>query len=684
MRCTEPWRGARALLHIVLLLGSLLAPPSLVANEQTLDFSQLGDVQTLPAEAEPSYELLIAQPLQPLGRPSLNLGYRFKPVWLTSTIETTRGGDWLLDLGNPRIDRAALYLFDRYGNLMQSQVNGDQLPVSARPYPSADLLFPLQLESGTEYRLYLQLEARDTLLLPIRLQPLTDYLTDQRQRQFSRGIYYGILLAMVLVNLLIYFTIHDHIYLLFSLFLSAISTVLLILSGATTEYLWGEWVWWNKLSLPVVEGSTVILAVLVCMAFLDTRHHAPRLHRLLTLQGWLGVGVIGLALASQYRSAILLMTLLGFTLAVSIQAAAIIAWRAHYRPSRYFLIAWSVFLLGTALYALMVANLLPNNALTDNILQAGVAWMAILLSLALTDRFNLLRQEKQAAQQAIIEHQRTALSQQLRTMNAISRFVPRQFLNFLERQEITDVQLGDAVLKRMTVLFTDIRGFTTLSERLSPEESFQFLNRYLHFLEPPIERNQGFVDKFIGDAIMALFPHDADQAVQAAIEMQQQLSQFNTQLEQRGYGAIRIGIGVHGGELMLGTVGSVNRIDTTVIGDTVNLAARLEELTKMYGVSILISQEVHAELSTPERYCLREVDRLRVRGKQHEVTIYELFDADPPELRKSKLATRPLLERALHHLRHTEQEAACALLKQALEMAPDDPVLSRHAARCAA
>ncbi|MCF8365597.1 MAG: HAMP domain-containing protein, partial [Bacteroidales bacterium] len=171
---------------------------------------------------------------------------------------------------------------------------------------------------------------------------------------------------------------------------------------------------------------------------------------------------------------------------------------------------------------------------------------------------------------------------------AYSRFVPKQFLEFLKKDNITEVQLGDQVQKEMSVLFTDIRDFTTLSEQLTPKETFDFLNEYLSVMEPLISRNNGFIDKYIGDSIMALFVGNVENAIDAAIEMRVALADFNVKRKLDGKHTIDSGIGVHTGNLMLGVVGGHGRMDGTLVSDAVNLASRIEGLTKMYATSIII------------------------------------------------------------------------------------------------
>ncbi|MEG4805768.1 AAA family ATPase [Microcoleus sp. ARI1-B5] len=229
---------------------------------------------------------------------------------------------------------------------------------------------------------------------------------------------------------------------------------------------------------------------------------------------------------------------------------------------------------------------------------------------------------------------------------AYERFVPHQFLQFLEKSSIIDVELGDQVQLEMSVLFSDIRDFTTLSETMTPEDNFKFINSYLYRMEPVINQNHGFIDKYIGDAIMALFSGEADNAVKAGIAMLYRLGEYNQYCSNSGCALIQIGIGINTGSLMLGTVGGPNRMDGTVISDAVNLASRVESLTKNYGVSLLITQPTYSRLKNPSQYAIRTLDTVKVKGKSEAVTIYEVFDADPPEIKQGKLATLELFAEA--------------------------------------
>jgi len=239
------------------------------------------------------------------------------------------------------------------------------------------------------------------------------------------------------------------------------------------------------------------------------------------------------------------------------------------------------------------------------------------------------------------ETERIRFTDQLFQINkAYERFLPSQFLQLLEKSSILDVQLGDRVQLEMSVLFSDIRDFTTISEKMTPEENFQFINAYLSRMESAIIENNGFIDKYIGDAIMALFSGNPDNAVNASIVMLHQLQIYNQERVNSGEAPIKIGIGINTGNLMLGTVGGQNRMDTTVISDAVNLASRVEGLTKTYGVALLITQQTFNKLANPSNYAIRMIAKISVKGKVNLSTIYEIFDADIPETKRGKLATK--------------------------------------------
>ena len=239
----------------------------------------------------------------------------------------------------------------------------------------------------------------------------------------------------------------------------------------------------------------------------------------------------------------------------------------------------------------------------------------------------------------------------------------------------------------MSVLFTDIRSFTTLSEQMSAEDNFKFLNSYLKRMEPTITNQGGFVDKFIGDAVMALFEEhsndsSADRALSAAMEMRRSLAEFNIHRAKSGYTPIDIGIGINFGSLVLGTVGSSNRLSTTVIGNTVSLAARLETLTAFYKSGILISDHVVKALKTLTETGMREIGSVQVKGKKEAVGIFEVYETDRVDIAELKEKTKSLLMQGIIQFKIGEFITAIELFQEMLSIYPEDIVAKTYLSRC--
>ncbi len=270
------------------------------------------------------------------------------------------------------------------------------------------------------------------------------------------------------------------------------------------------------------------------------------------------------------------------------------------------------------------------------------------------------------------------------TLEAYGRFVPHEFLFFLEKKHITEVKLGDQVLKEMTVLFSDIRSFTTLSESMNPEENFKFLNSYLGRIGPEIRSHNGFIDKYIGDAIMALFPEKPDDAVRAALGMRAKLVEYNAHRASSGYPAIQVGIAINTGKLMMGTLGEQERMDGTVISDAVNLASRLEGLSRLYGDTILITGPTLSLLEGRRDFRTRFIDRVRVRGRKEAVLIYEVYDWESPERIELRQKLKSQWSEAMNHYYGREFPPAYRLLRALYQKDPTDKLAELYLRRTVA
>ncbi len=266
-----------------------------------------------------------------------------------------------------------------------------------------------------------------------------------------------------------------------------------------------------------------------------------------------------------------------------------------------------------------------------------------------------------------------SLTEHLKSTNvAYSRFVPSDFIEYLKRDDITEVLLGDQIKTEMTVLFCDIRSFSTLSESMTPEDTFKFLNAYLKRVGPVIRNNNGFIDKFMGDGIMALFSGKPEDAILSAIQIQEEVRAYNIHRLKQNYSPIEVGIGVHIGNLMLGTIGEANRMDATVISDAVNLASRLEGLTKVYGSPVLISDETFNRVIDQENYKCRVLGRVQVKGKKESVGILEIIDGNNDEIAEYKLSSKPIFEKGIIFYLNKDFEAAKNVFENIYKAHPED------------
>lgn len=274
------------------------------------------------------------------------------------------------------------------------------------------------------------------------------------------------------------------------------------------------------------------------------------------------------------------------------------------------------------------------------------------------------------------------LSVELKSINSsLRRFVPEEFLLYLKKENIAEISLGDHIQKYMTILFCDIRDFTSISENMEPKENFDFINSFMGKMGPVIRNHGGFIDKYIGDGIMALFPDKADNAVEAAIAMHKELYQLNEMRHINGDKIIEMGIGIHTGSLMLGTVGENKRMDSTVISDAVNMCARIDDVTKEYGMTIGVSERTFAQLENPNRYNYRFIGRILLKGKNEPIAIFDFIDGDLDDVKEMKLGSKSSFEDSVFHFFNNRVAEAVAGFHTSLKLFPGDKASIKYIER---
>jgi adenylate cyclase len=275
------------------------------------------------------------------------------------------------------------------------------------------------------------------------------------------------------------------------------------------------------------------------------------------------------------------------------------------------------------------------------------------------------------------------ISRQKKVQSVVTRYMARQFA---ERVLEGGAEPAPSSSHIATVLFSDIRRFTSMAEALTPQATVEMLNEYFADMAAVVQQHGGALDKYIGDAVMAVFgapvagADDADNAIAAANEMIRALRQLNRRRMGRGASPIEIGVGIATGEVAAGSLGGPSRLDYTVIGDTVNLASRLEGATKHYRTTILLSGATVEHSHASPR--LRQIDLMRVKGKARPTEIYEALDHLMPEALAQLEAVLPWYAEGIRFYRARDWTRALTNFSRVLEACPKDGPAWIHADRC--
>ncbi|MFC3879831.1 adenylate/guanylate cyclase domain-containing protein [Algoriphagus namhaensis] len=259
-----------------------------------------------------------------------------------------------------------------------------------------------------------------------------------------------------------------------------------------------------------------------------------------------------------------------------------------------------------------------------------------------------------------------------RINEVIKKFVPNEFISSLGKENITDVRLGDQVEKIVTVLFTDIRDFTTLSEQMSPEENFRFVSSFNEILGPIIRQHNGFINQYLGDSIMAIFPNRPEDAVLASVEMQRAVRTLNWQRAEQGLPIINAGIGMHTGPLIMGITGDEHRLDAATISDTVNTASRIESLTKYYQSPLLLSGDTVKSIPDTSNLTFRRLGKVLLKGKNNVLSVVECMNGLQENISFRRRENLGDFDMAMELYQQRQFENAITLFNKVLKSDPED------------
>lgn len=638
---------------------------------------------------------------EPVSSAYPNFGLRSQALWLEADVQFAHDIEdrpFFLEIATPRL--RSIDFFQIVDGEIVSSERGSEASLREHPF----FRFHLQPAEGTS-RVFVRMVSDDAMTIPIYIWSGPTLHRTDLLRHFAFGAFFGLMISLSIYNFFIFLSIRDRAYLYYVIYILGFGIFLSVVYGYQSYFFPLPSYKYQGLMAPAFSLITSAAALQFSHGFLLIRKYRPAYSRVCVGTVLAGILLLFILPFPPVRISVLLANVYPVLTVIMVTANIFLSWKAGFRPARYFAMAWSLLLVSVLYFVFANMGLVPGSFLSHYGSIFGASVEATLLSLALGYRISDLRERQEEAQKKLLEEQARALALQESYTESFRRFVPDQFLEYLKKDSILDVRRGDSIQSEMTVLFSDLRNFTAFSEQAGEELVFHFLNLYLEQMQPIIQRNGGFIDKFIGDAIMALFP-DPQRAARAATEMIRELRTMQSgAVGNKGENALaseetgpdqsrpapgtesalmESGCGLHHGPLMLGTVGASDRLETTVIGDTVNLASRLESLNKTLGTRVLVSRSVFDRLEEESELHqnTRMIGAWNIKGKSGHQELFEIFAGDPDALRKHKQESRQELESIIHSmpasrhdvgLRRALRERMEAIISSAPEGYSDGP-----------
>lgn len=578
--------------------------------------------------------------------------------WLIYTEESKIGVAFMK--GYPKV--VAYFIKDN--EIIAKGLTGNEIANSKRDIASQGpmQLHTINLNAADQMTIWFQLQNNEF----VRVVPTLSLYNPQivfpdfsKDSYFSEGLHLGIKVILLFITLLLWFRQKEKVYAWFIITLSLL--IITDFYAVREEWLVDWWIPENRdLGLLLLIFLVLSLRIAILQfgrVLLNLKEAHPKLDSVFKYLIWFSLFLLGTGLCLP-RVVHLLQSLWGSGFLMYNLITVLVCLRLLFIPD----ILTRLYGFGISLLFLsaILPSILENLNLSLKIRPDTLAPIGMMLTLlfALIYRFWQTEEEK---------------ANQLRKINiASSKFVPKTFLNFLGKENILDATLGDYVEKQVSVLFSDIRDYTTLSEQMTPEENFRFVNAYNRRMGPIIQQHNGFVNQYLGDGLMAIFPENTEGILKAAVEMQQTLQVYNQQRIAKNKIPIRMGIGIHAGPLIMGIIGDEQRMDAATISDTVNVASRVEGLTKHFGVNILLSEAVLENLPNRDVFNLRYLGLVQVKGKQEVIKIYECFDGDVLEMVELKKVTLADFDKGIKWYYQQDFKKALSFFEKILSQNPKD------------
>ncbi|MBF0235466.1 MAG: response regulator, partial [Desulfamplus sp.] len=335
-----------------------------------------------------------------------NYGYTSSVYWVRFTLVNPmpQASEWLFEVDYPMLDHITLFIPGEDGSFTIKKT-GDKLPFHTREVNNRSFIFHLNLPSDSTLTYYVRFESESTMTFPLTLWSSKAFMEKTHNEQYALGIYYGIIIAMILYNLFLFSVLSDRNYLFYVLYIASFGFFQLIMNGIAYQYLWPNCPWWANKAVPFSVSMALLWVIVFSKSFLNTTHFTPKLNKFLMVLGWAIFIMSIVSLIVPYSVSVRLTTGIALIALSSVIFAGVRCFQLDYRPARFFLLAWSTLLIGILISILRGFGIFPNNFLTLYGMQVGSVMEVILLSLALADRINSIKSENDLAQKRIIHLQ---------------------------------------------------------------------------------------------------------------------------------------------------------------------------------------------------------------------------------------------------------------------------------------
>ncbi|MBL7812431.1 MAG: hypothetical protein JNL57_09440 [Bacteroidetes bacterium] len=524
---------------------------------------------------------------------NLNFGLTPDTYWFRFQLSNaTAENHLLLQLSYAHLDSIEIFTMGK-DSVVHRQTGGDLYPLSQRQISNQHFCFRLPIPSSTSAWVYIRIHTTSSLQAPVTISTEPTMVQHIQQQNLLYGLYYGVMLVMILYNLFIFFSLRDIRYIFYSISIFFSLLFFLVFNGHAAWLIWPDSIQWNQVSVHFAMGMLTTTTSLFASNFLELRRYARRFNYIMIANMVAGLFVVG----SLYILPIPLLTRISTFLilfnTLCLVTSGFVAWRRGNKAARLFVYAWIVYLLGALLLILRNLGMIPATAFTSNIANIGSMAEVVLLSLALADKYRIIRLERESAREELLRVQRDAnivlekkVSDRTRELQQQTEKAESLLLNIFPVEIAEELKASGKSLARrhehVTVMFTDFVNFTRFSENMSPESLVSELDAYFGKFDEIITRHGLEKIKTIGDAYLCaggIPTYDPDHAIKvvaAAIEIRDTVQRWREKRESKNLPAFQLRIGIHSGPVVAGVVGT-RKFAWDIWGDTVNIAARVEQ-----------------------------------------------------------------------------------------------------------